>query len=176
LLWGQHLRHHAAANITSLEQTSATPYDGAAMPTSALPPSPSSPLQGGCLCGAVRFEITAPFISAGYCHCTHCQRRTGTGASANGRVPQNGFRLLHGEEQLRAFKAPTGVPKLFCASCGSALFSGDPSSDQEVAVRLGTLDRDPAIRPEYRQFADSAVSWEALPDDGLTRYPRSRSA
>ncbi|HEY7933580.1 MAG TPA: GFA family protein [Solirubrobacteraceae bacterium] len=132
-------------------------------------------LEGGCLCGAVRFQIGAPFISAGYCHCTHCQRRTGTGSSANGRVPKAGFRLLSGEDQLRSFKPPTGVPKLFCATCGSALFSGDPFSDEEVAVRLGALDGDPDIRPQYRQFVDSAASWEPIPDDDLTRFPGSRS-
>ena len=77
-------------------------------PEPAGPPSPETPLQGGCLCGAVRFQITAPFISAGYCHCTHCQRRTGTGSSANGRVPQEGFQLLQGQEQLRAFQPPVG--------------------------------------------------------------------
>jgi hypothetical protein len=69
------------------------------------------------------------------------------------------------------------VPKLFCATCGSALFSGDPFSDEQVAVRLGTLDADPGIRPQYRQFVDSAAPWEPLPDDGLQRYPASsRSA
>jgi hypothetical protein len=124
----------------------------------------------------VRFEISASFVSAGYCHCTHCQRRTGTGSSANGRVPQAGFRLLSGRERLRAFQPPQGVPKLFCASCGSALFSGDPFSDPEVAVRLGALDGDPGIRPQYRQFVRSAVPWEALPDDGLPRHEASRSA
>jgi hypothetical protein len=143
---------------------------------SAGPPSPEAPLQGGCLCGAVRFEITAPFISAGYCHCTHCQRRTGTGSSANGRVPQDGFRLLQGEERLRAFQPPVGVPKLFCVTCGSALFSGQPLSDDQVAVRLGTLDRDPGIRPGHRQFVASAASWEPIPEDGLERHPRSRGA
>jgi hypothetical protein len=139
-------------------------------------PSPAAPLQGGCLCGAVRYEITAPFLSAGYCHCTHCQRRTGTGSSANGRVPQAGFRLLDGASQLRAFQPPEGVPKLFCAICGSALFSGNPLADEEVAVRLGTLDGDPGIRPHYRQFAASAVAWEPLPADGLARHAGSRSA
>lgn len=134
------------------------------------PPSPDSPLQGGCLCGAVRFEITAPLLSAGYCHCTHCQRRTGTGSSANGRVPQAGFRLLQGEQALRAYAPASGKPKLFCAGCGSALFSGDPFSDEQVAVRLGTLDGDPGIRPQYRQFLDSAATWEPIPDDGLTRH------
>jgi hypothetical protein len=141
----------------------------------ASPPSPTAPLQGGCLCGAVRFQISSPFLSAGYCHCTHCQRRTGTGSSANGRVAQEGFQLLQGAEQLRSYQPEGGRPKLFCGSCGSALFSGEPFSDPEVAVRLGALDGDPAIRPEYRQFVDSAASWEPVPDDGLSRHPRSRN-
>jgi hypothetical protein len=140
------------------------------------PPSSETPLQGGCLCGAVRFEITAPFLSAGYCHCTHCQRRTGTGSSANGRVPQEGFRLLQGQDRLRAFQPPVGVPKLFCGDCGSALFSGEPLSDEEVTVRLGALDRDPGIRLQYRQFVDSSAPWEPIPADDLERYPRSRGA
>ncbi len=138
------------------------------------PPSPQSPLQGGCLCGAVRFELTAPFTSSGYCHCTHCQRRTGTGSSVNGRVPRDGFRLLQGERELAAYQPSGGRPKLFCSLCGSALFSGDPSSDEQVAVRLGTLDRDPGIRPSYRQFVASAAPWEEIPDDGLQHYEGSR--
>jgi hypothetical protein len=134
-------------------------------------PSPENPLQGGCLCGAVRYEITAPFSVASYCHCTRCQRRTGTGSSANGRVPSSGFELLSGRERVRSFEPPTGVAKLFCSVCGSALFSGDPFSDEQVAVRLGTLDGDPGIRPQYRQFVDFAAPWEPAPVDGLMRYP-----
>jgi hypothetical protein len=122
----------------------------------------------------VRFAITAPFISAGYCHCTHCQRRTGTGSSANGRVPREGFRILQGSESIASFTPPVGVAKLFCSRCGSALFSGDPLHDPQVAVRLGALDGDPGIRPSYRQFLDSAVAWEPIPADGLERHPGSR--
>jgi hypothetical protein len=136
----------------------------------------ADPLTGGCLCGAVRFEVSGPILSAGYCHCTHCQKRTGTGSSANCRVAREGFRLLAGAESLAAFQPPTGVPKLFCSQCGSALFSGDPFSDAEVAIRLGAFDRDPGVRPQYRQFVDSAAAWEPVPDDGLTRHPRSRTA
>jgi hypothetical protein len=140
------------------------------------PPSQQAPLQGGCLCGAVRFEVSEPFQSAGYCHCTHCQQRTGTGSSVNGRVSQSGFRVLQGEQELRSYRPGEGKAKLFCGACGSSMFSGDPFTDGQVAVRLGTLDRDPGIRPEYRQFVDSAAPWEPLPDDGLPRYPGSRSA
>jgi hypothetical protein len=133
-------------------------------------------LQGGCLCGAVRYEVSAPILSAGYCHCTHCQKRTGTSSSANVRVPQDGFKLLSGRDELRAFQPPEGVPKLFCSVCGGALFSGDPFSDEEVAIRLGSFDEDPGVRPQYRQFVDSAAPWEPVPEDGLPRYRRSRNA
>jgi hypothetical protein len=147
-----------------------------ATPLSPTPPSSAAPLQGGCLCGAVRFEITTPLLSAGYCHCTRCQRRSGTAASANGRVAQQGFRLLQGRERLRSYQPPTGVAKLFCEVCGSALFSGDPLADEEVAVRLGALDRDPAIRPHFRQHLDSAAAWEPVPRDGLDHYPGARGS
>jgi hypothetical protein len=128
------------------------------------------------LCRTVRFEITAPFLSAGYCHCTRCQRRTGTPSSLNGRVPQAGFELLSGEDQLRAYEPPGGAPKLFCTTCGGHVFSGDPFHDEEVAVRLGALDGDPGIRPQYRMFLDFAIPWLPVPDDGLTRYPGLRGS
>src|SRR5438034_440506 len=50
-------------------------------------------LTGGCLCGGVRFELTEPAPAAGYCHCTRCQRRTGTAASAQARIDGRTFRL-----------------------------------------------------------------------------------
>jgi hypothetical protein len=130
-------------------------------------------LEGGCLCGAVRYQVSALPLSAGYCHCTHCQRRTGTGSSANCRVAREAFSLLSGREQLASYQPPTGVPKLFCALCGSAMFSGDPFSNEQVAIRLGSFDQDPGIRPQYRQFVDSAACWEEIPQDDLRRYSGS---
>lgn len=124
----------------------------------------------------MRFEVKGTPLSAGYCHCTHCQKRTGTGSSVNCRVAQQDFQLLRGEEQLNAYQPPTGVPKIFCGNCGSALFSGDPFNDDEVAIRLGTFDGDPGIRPQFRQYVDSAAVWEPVEEDGLTRHPRSRNA
>jgi hypothetical protein len=147
------------------------------MPTDVQPPSPEAPLGGGCLCGGVRFEVSEPFVAAGICHCHHCQRRTGTAASPNGRVRRAGFRLLAGGELLESFQ-PTAEsrPKVFCRRCGSHLFSGDPLADAEVAIRLGALDGDPGIRPQWRQWVDSAATWEPIPDDGLPRYGGARSA
>jgi hypothetical protein len=133
-------------------------------------------LTGGCNCGAVRFEVSAPLVSSVYCHCTRCQRRTGTGASANARVEPGSFRVVEGEDRLRAWKPESGAHKWFCGDCGSALFSRSPDDPEQVGVRLGTFDSDPGIRPEARQYVAYAASWEAIPDDGLPRYPEGRPA
>jgi hypothetical protein len=148
--------------------------DGVSQPSAGDGVSPA--FTGGCLCGAVRYEVTAPFASAGYCHCRRCQRRTGTAASANGRTEPGSFRVTAGAELLRAFRPETGFEKWFCGECGSALFSRSPTDADEVGVRLGTLDSDPGVRPSYRQFTDYAAVWEEIPEDGLTRYPESRAA
>jgi hypothetical protein len=136
-------------------------------------PEPDIPLLGGCGCGAVRFEVTERLESANYCHCTRCQRRSGTAASANARPRPGSFRVIEGEDRLRAWKPQGGFEKWFCAQCGSALFSSDPSDSQRVAIRLGAFDGDPGIRPSVRQFVAYAAPWEAIPDDGLERYDES---
>lgn len=131
------------------------------------------PLTGGCLCGAVRFEVTAPLVSSGYCHCKRCQRRSGTAASPQGRVAPGAFRLLSGEEHLRAWSPPDGMTKEFCGECGASLWSRNEDGSIR-AVRLGVFDGDPGIRPADRQWVSSAAAWEALPDDGLRRYEGPR--
>src|SRR5207247_3553606 len=92
------------------------------------------PLRGGCLCGGVRFEVTEPLVSAGYCHCTRCQRRTGTAASASGRIAPGSLRILSGEELIRSFDPDDGFSKHFCSACGSALWSRSPHDPEVLAV------------------------------------------
>ncbi|HEX2160755.1 MAG TPA: GFA family protein [Thermoleophilaceae bacterium] len=134
---------------------------------------PKLPLTGGCGCGAVRFEVTAPLVSALYCHCTRCQRRSGTAASANALPEPGSFRLLSGEEALRAWKPGAGWEKWFCGECGSAIFSRAPHDPALMSIRMGAFDSDPGVRPSARQFVEFAATWEPIPDDGLPRYPRS---
>ena len=143
---------------------------------SATVPSPERPLTGGCNCGSVRFEITAPLVSALYCHCTRCQRRTGTAASASGRIEPGSFRITQGEDRLAAWKPEEGAEKWFCGACGSALFSRSPVDHDQIGVRLGAIDGDPGIRPSARQYVAYAAPWEPIPDDDLPRFPERRIA
>ena len=132
---------------------------------------PELPLRGHCGCGAVGFELSELPLDASYCHCTRCQRRTGTAASANALAAPGSFRIVDGEAKLRAWKPEGGAEKWFCGECGSALFSRVPGERERIAVRMGAFDDDPGVRPSHRVFVDYAAAWEPLPDDGLPRHP-----
>jgi hypothetical protein len=125
---------------------------------------------GSCLCGGVRFEITAPFRRANICHCSRCRKHSGAGGLAQGRVTRAGFTLLAGSELIEAYRPSDGMAKAFCRRCGSSLFGGTWPDGSEVSVRLGALDVDPGIAPQYHSFVGSKATWERLPDDGLPRY------
>lgn len=130
----------------------------------------SLPLTGGCGCGLVRFSIDAPLVAAAYCHCTRCQHRTGTGAQASARLQPGSLTVQSGDEHLRGWNAGSGLEKVFCGACGSAVFARDPADGEVSIVRLGALDGDPGVRPSARQFVAYAAPWEDIPDDGLPRF------
>ena len=126
------------------------------------------PLTGGCVCGGVRYEVTAELVEAVYCHCSRCQRRTGTAASVSARTAPGSFRVTSGEELVRCWQPEPGLPKCFCSVCGGALWSRE--GNDTVWVRLGGIDGDPGIRPSHRQCVAYAAVWEPIPDDGIPHY------
>jgi hypothetical protein len=132
------------------------------------------PLTGGCLCGGVRFAIDAPLLSASYCHCKRCQRRTGCGASAQAYPPRGAVTIVAGQDLLTEYRPEGGgFTKVFCSVCGGHVFSHNPDDRDEISVRLGAFDGDPGIRPQRRQWTESAAAWEPIPDDGLPRFAQS---
>ena len=133
-------------------------------------------ITGGCGCGAVRFELTEPPEAVVYCHCTRCQRRTGTAAAVSARVPAGSVKLLSGAEEVRRWVPPDGMAKAFCGTCGSALWAETRDGERIAAVRMGALDGDPGVRPTVRQFTAYAAPWEPIPDDGLPRHPERAPA
>ena len=137
--------------------------------------STPSAIAGGCLCGAVRFELGERPTYAGYCHCTRCQRRTGTAASAQARIDGGSFRLIAGQDALRAWRhLEGGFEKCFCERCGSHLFSRNPDDPTQMSIRMAAFDEDPGVRPSWRAFVAYAAAWEPIPDDGLERHQEAR--
>ena len=130
----------------------------------------SEGLHGSCLCGQVTFVVTRPPDRASYCHCTRCQKRTGSGASAQAGIDADALEILTGAELVGAYDpGDGGWTKEFCTACGSALFSRNPAGGR-ASVRMSAFDDDPGVRPQLRQFVDSAAAWEPVPDDGLPRF------
>ena len=132
------------------------------------------PLTGGCNCGAVRYEVTAPLVIASYCHCKRCQRRTGAAASPSAHPAPGSFHIIEGQDRLKHWKPDDGGEKWFCSVCGSSIFARNDKHPEWIGVRMGTFDRDPEVRPSVRSWVGSAAPWEPIPDDGLPRHVASR--
>ena len=79
------------------------------------------------------------------------------------------LRLLQGQDLIKTFRPKGGAVKVFCHACGSSLFGGDWPDGQEVAIRFGTLDGDPGIRPQCHTFVGSKAPWHDILDS-LPRY------
>jgi len=124
----------------------------------------------------VRFEVTEPLLSASYCHCKRCQRRSGAAASANAHPAPGTFRIVAGEDRLRVWKPEDGGEKWFCGDCGSSLFGRNATHPDSIGIRMGAFDDDPGIVPSVRQFVAYAAPWESIPNDGLMRHRESRHA
>jgi hypothetical protein len=131
--------------------------------------------EGSCLCGAVRFEVTEPFLNTSACHCEFCKRISGGYGTVSGRVPTSAIRILEGEDNLRSYTPEGGSAKTFCSTCGSNLFGGGWPTSESSSVRLAALGPDYDRKPEAHTFVRSVAAWEILPDDGLPRYETRRT-
>jgi hypothetical protein len=126
-------------------------------------------ITGGCLCGGVRYEVDGSFLRASHCHCSRCRRHTGTSHSTQGRARREDFRLVAGEELISVYTPDGGAVKAFCTVCGSSLFGGQWPEGDEVTIRLGSVDGDPGIRPQFHTFVGSRAVWDEITDD-LPQY------
>jgi hypothetical protein len=129
-----------------------------------------STLQGSCLCGGVRFEVTQPFEWVSACHCTTCKKISGGVGTVSGRVSSEAISILDGADLLRTFQPAEGKAKTFCSACGSNLFGNSWPTSPIASVRLSALDAPFDRKPEAHIFVRSVAAWETLPDDGAPRF------
>lgn len=105
-------------------------------------------VQGGCLCGSVRFTIEFPTLWAAHCHCSMCRRAHGAAFVTWVGVPAEQFRLDAGGDVLTRFSSSPAAQRSFCSRCGSTLFFESNRWPGEVHVALanvdGPIDREPA--------------------------------
>jgi len=128
--------------------------------------------QGGCLCGAVQFEIQGTISDIVCCHCSRCRKVQGSAFATNGNVEGEKFVLTQGENKLSAYESTKGQKKYFCKTCGSPIMSKSESAPGKVRVRLGTIDSDIVERPASHIFVGSKANWEEITGD-LPQYEES---
>jgi hypothetical protein len=110
--------------------------------------------EGGCLCGAVRFQVQGQPLRAGLCHCLDCRKASGSFYSAFGIWPRSHFQ---GTGEVGTYEG-----RSFCRECGARVFS---LRDDEAEVMLGSLDQAPSdIAPDHEVWIERREEWlEPLP-------------
>jgi hypothetical protein len=129
-------------------------------------------LEGGCLCGKVRYSADAEPVFVGVCHCTDCQRETGTAFNVVVGIPQPALSV---QGALKTFSSPGGsgkpVNRRFCPECGSTITSEPEAFAGVTIVRAGTLDDANWIKPAMEIYCDSAQPWVSLGGE-RQRFPK----
>ena len=131
-------------------------------------------LEGGCLCGAVRYRTDAEPFNAGYCHCSMCRKSSGAPVIAAASVPTASFELLQGEAALKRYRSSEQVHRLFCGTCGGQLFFDVIDEPDTIDIWLGSLDEPDRVVPGYHIYDGDRVRWLHIADD-LPRYKAGRS-
>ena len=119
-------------------------------------------IQGGCLCGTVRYEVARQFRMLYFCHCSKCRRFTGSGNSSLLATRIDNLRWISGTEHLHEFAAPSGYYAVSCSRCGS------PMPKQRwgkiYLVPAGSLDAEPEVERSVHMHCNSKAAWRVIPD------------
>ena len=127
-------------------------------------------IAGSCLCGEVSYEFTGPVKVFQYCHCSRCQKITGSAHASNIIIDPENFEWLSGEEKVGRFELPDAkyFASSFCTQCGSSL-PWRTQSGTAMIVPAGTLDDDPKARPRHNiYYADKACWYDDI--NSLVKY------
>jgi len=118
-------------------------------------------LTGGCLCGAIRYTIGVPITELRACHCTNCQKASGTAGSVNAVIPAAAFKLTQGTPKRYEGIADSGrtLYRYFCGDCGSPIYSQRATALDTVVVRAGTLEAAGDMKITANIWTRSARPW-----------------
>lgn len=129
-------------------------------------------LEGGCLCGALRYRSDAAPIDTGYCHCELCRRSTGAPTLVWASVPVARFSYTKGKPTI--YPSSKRGQREFCATCGTQIAFREAGAAETVDINVGSLD-DPASFPPQRHIWDaSRLPWFETAD-ALPRHARGET-
>lgn len=120
------------------------------------------PLTGRCLCGSVTYSVDAEPVVQAVCHCSDCQRQTGSPFSVIIAVPLS---ALHTDGSTLASFSTIGedhggeTQRSFCSACGSPVFSTAAMTPEVAYVKAGSLDDASWLQPAVEVWTSSAQPW-----------------
>ena len=130
-------------------------------------------MQGGCLCGAVRYAVEGPPLSAGVCHCETCRRAASAPRLPFVGVLSAGFRFTRGAPV--DYPSSPGVTRSFCGKCGSPLPYRRNDAPDELDVMTVSLDDPNAVPPTFHVWVSEALAWDEIAGP-LPQYPCGRDS
>jgi hypothetical protein len=125
------------------------------------------PLEGGCLCGRVRYRQSGPLLSVDYCHCRMCQRATGAPATAWATGDADGFAWIAGTPT--AYASSALGRRWFCPDCGTPLAFQEMGETPSWGVTLGSLDDPAALVPRQHAWIGGRIPWHVI-DETLPAF------
>jgi hypothetical protein len=127
--------------------------------------------EGGCQCGRVRYRITAQPLMLVACHCSECQRQSGSAFGLSLIVPQGGV-SIQGELKIFERSSDSGRPLkcFFCPECGTRIYH-QPAYAPVVNMRAGTLDDTSGLEPKMHAWTSSKQPWVSIPE-GVPTHPK----
>jgi len=133
-------------------------------------------VSGGCLCGAVRYECNREPLGTAICHCTHCQKVSGSAFSVNVIVPAAGMTWQGEAPASFADKGESGrsLSRKFCSHCGSSLATEAESFPGMLIIKAGTLDDKSWLKPNTHVWTRSAQPWVKI-EPGVTTFAKGRT-
>ncbi|HEX5258627.1 MAG TPA: GFA family protein [Sphingomicrobium sp.] len=130
-------------------------------------------LTGGCLCGAVRYELKSDPFDCGWCHCRTCQLNSGAPAMAFASIERNDWIVTSGAGSIRTIRSSNFGQRSSCAECGTPLYVEVDHQPATTDFSIVTLDDPNLIAPEFHIFWSSKVEW-FNPADSLPRHGKFR--
>ena len=129
-------------------------------------------IEGGCLCGKVRYSADAEPVFVGVCHCKNCQKQAGTAFSIVVAIPKPALSM---QGALKTFNdrgdSGKAVYRRFCPECGSPILSEVEAMPDLAIIKAGTLDDTAGLEPKMEIYCDSAQPWVQLGGE-RHRFPK----
>ena len=127
-------------------------------------------LDGGCLCGEIRYRLSGPSLFVSQCCCKDCQKATGTGHTTIIGIHNSQLRLT-GAPKVFTNHGDTGgsVSRHFCGTCGGRLYTSGTLPGEYIMVQAGSLDDPNAVTPQSVIYMKDAVAWDFF-DPALPKF------